>query len=310
MNRKVTVVGGAGNVGATVARAVAEKELADVVIIDIMEQKAAGVALDIYEACPIQKSDARIVGGNDWTAAAGSDVVVITSGKPRKPGMSRDDLVRDNFEIMKSIAPNVKRYCPDSIIIPVANPLDAMAQALFRLTGFPRERVIGMAGVLDSARMRTFIAMELNVSIENTHAFVLGGHGDTMVPLVRYSTVAGIPLADYPGMTAEKIAAISKRTAEGGAEITKLVGTSAWYAPGSAAAEMVEAILKDKKKILPCSVYLQGEYGIRDLFVGVPVKLGARGMEQIIEIKLTAEENAALQKSANAVKELVDVIQV
>jgi len=310
MNRKVTVVGGAGNVGATVARAVAEKELADVVIIDIMEQKAAGVALDIYEACPIQKSDARIVGGNDWNAAAGSDIVVITSGKPRKPGMSRDDLVRDNFEIMKSIAPNVKRYCPDSIIIPVANPLDAMAQALFRLTGFPRERVIGMAGVLDSARMRTFIAMELNVSVENTHAFVLGGHGDTMVPLVRYSTVAGIPLADYPGMTAEKIAAISKRTADGGAEITKLVGTSAWYAPGSAAAEMVEAILKDKKKILPCSVYLQGEYGIRDLFVGVPVKLGARGMEQIIEIKLTAEENAALQKSANAVKELVDVIQV
>ena len=310
MNRKVTVVGGAGNVGATVARAVAEKELADVVIIDIMEQKAAGVALDIYEACPIQKSDARIVGGNDWNAAAGSDIVVITSGKPRKPGMSRDDLVRDNFEIMKSIAPNVKRYCPDSIIIPVANPLDAMAQALFRLTGFPRERVIGMAGVLDSARMRTFIAMELNVSVENTHAFVLGGHGDTMVPLVRYSTVAGIPLADYPGMTAEKIAAISKRTADGGAEITKLVGTSAWYAPGSAAAEMVEAILKDKKKILPCSVYLQGEYGIRDLFVGVPVKLGARGVEQIIEITLTAEENAALQKSANSVKELVDVIQV
>ena len=310
MNRKVTVVGGAGNVGATVARAVAEKELADVVIIDIMDQKAAGVALDIYEACPIQKSDARIVGGNDWDAAAESDIVVITSGKPRKPGMSRDDLVRDNFEIMRSIGPNVKRYCPDSIIIPVANPLDAMAQALFRLTGFPRERVIGMAGVLDSARMRTFIAMELNVSVENTHAFVLGGHGDTMVPLVRYSTVAGIPLADYPGMTAEKIAAIAKRTADGGAEITKLVGTSAWYAPGSATAEMIEAILKDKKKILPCSVYLQGEYGIRDLFVGVPVKLGARGMEQIIEIKLTAEENAALQKSANSVRELVDVIQV
>jgi malate dehydrogenase len=310
MNRKVTVVGGAGNVGATVARAVAEKELADVVIIDIMDQKAAGVALDIYEACPIQKSDARIVGGNDWDAAAGSDIVVITSGKPRKPGMSRDDLVRDNFDIMKAIGPNVKQYCPDAIIIPVANPLDAMAQALFRLTGFPRERVIGMAGVLDSARMRTFIAMELKVSVENVHAFVLGGHGDTMVPLARYSTVAGIPLGDYPGMTAERIAAIAKRTADGGAEITKLVGTSAWYAPGSATAEMIEAILKDKKKILPCSVYLQGEYGIRDLFVGVPVKLGARGVEQIIEIKLTAEENAALQKSANAVKELVDVIQV
>src|SRR2546422_3206412 len=222
--------------------------------------------------------------------------------------MSRDDLVRDNFEIMRSIGPNVKRYCPDSIIIPVANPLDAMAQALFRLTGFPRERIIGMAGVLDSARMRTFIAMELNVSVENVHAFVLGGHGDTMVPLPRYSTVAGIPITEL--LSKERIDAISKRTADGGAEITKLVGTSAWYAPGSAAAEMVEVILKDKKKILPCSVYLQGEYGVRDLFVGVPVKLGARGVEQIIEIKLTAEETAALQKSAAAVKELVDIIGV
>src|SRR3989441_11529058 len=221
MNRKVTVVGGAGNVGATVARAVAEKELADVVIIDIMDQKAAGVALDIYEACPIQKSDARIVGGNDWNAAAGSDIVVITSGKPRKPGMSRDDLVRDNFEIMKSIAPNVKRYCPDAIMIPVANPLDAMAQALLRLTGFPRERVIGMAGVLDSARMRTFIAMELNVSVENTHAFVLGGHGDTMVPLPRYSTVAGIPITEL--ISRDRINAIVDRTLNGGAEIVNLL---------------------------------------------------------------------------------------
>jgi malate dehydrogenase len=306
MNRKVTVVGGAGNVGATVARAIAEKELADVVILDIADQKAAGVALDIFEACPIQKSDARVVGGNDWSAAEGSDVVVITSGKPRKPGMSRDDLVKDNFAIMQSIAPNVVKYCPDSIVIPVANPLDAMAQALFRLTGFPRERLVGMAGVLDSARMRTFIAMELNVSVENVHAFVLGGHGDTMVPLPRYSTVAGIPITEL--MSRDRIDAIAKRTADGGAEITKLVGTSAWYAPGSATAEMVEAILKDKKKILPCSVFLTGEYGIRDLFVGVPVKLGARGMEQIIEIELTPEENAALQKSAGAVKELVDII--
>ncbi len=306
MNRKVTVVGGAGNVGATVARSIAEQELADVVIIDIADQKAAGVALDMYEACPILKSDARIVGGADWDAAAGSEVVVITSGKPRKPGMSRDDLVRDNFEIMKSIAPNIVKYCPDAIVIPVANPLDAMAQALFRLTKFPRERIIGMAGVLDSARMSTFIAMELNVSVENVHAFVLGGHGDTMVPLPRYSTVAGIPITEL--LSKERIEAISKRTAEGGAEITKLVGTSAWYAPGSAAAEMVEAILKDKKKILPCSVFLQGEYGIRDLFVGVPVKLGAAGIEQIVEITLTAEENAALQKSAASVKELVDVI--
>ena len=306
MRRKVTVVGGAGNVGATVARSIAEKALADVVVIDIADQKAAGVALDIYETCPILGSDSRIIGGNDWSAAAGSDIVVITSGKPRKPGMSRDDLVKDNFAIMQSIAPKVVEHCPDSIIIPVANPLDAMAQALFRLTKFPRERVIGMAGVLDSARMSTFIAMELNVSVENVHSFVLGGHGDTMVPLPRYSTVAGIPITEL--LSKEKIDAISTRTANGGAEITKLVGTSAWYAPGAAAAQMVEAILLDKKQILPCSVFLQGEYGIRDLFVGVPVKLGARGVEQIIEIKLTPEEDAALKKSAGAVKELVDVI--
>ena len=308
MKRKVTVVGGAGNVGATVARAIAEKELADVVVIDIADQKAAGIALDMYETCPILGSDSRIIGGNDWGAAAGSDIVVITSGKPRKPGMSRDDLVRDNFAIMKSIAPLVVQHCPDSIVIPVANPLDAMAQALYRLTKFPRERVIGMAGVLDSARMSTFIAMELSVSVENVHSFVLGGHGDTMVPLSRYSTVAGVPITEL--LSKERIDAIAARTAAGGAEITKLVGTSAWYAPGAAVAEMVEAILKDKKKILPCSVFLQGEYGVQDLFVGVPVKLGARGLEQIIQIKLTSDEDAALKKSAAAVKELVDVIDM
>ena len=306
MKRKVTVVGGAGNVGATVARAIAEKELADVVIIDIADQKAAGVALDIYETCPIIGSDSRVVGGGTWDEAAGSDIVVITSGKPRKPGMSRDDLVKDNFAIMQSIAPKVVESCPNSIIIPVANPLDAMAQALFRLTKFPRERVIGMAGVLDSARMSTFIAMELKVSVENVHSFVLGGHGDTMVPLPRYSTVAGVPITEL--LSKERIDAIVKRTADGGAEITKLVGTSAWYAPGAAAAQMCEAILKDKKKILPCSVFLQGEYGVRDLFVGVPVKLGARGVEQIIQITLTPEEDAALKKSAGSVKELVDII--
>ena len=306
MKRKVTVVGGAGNVGATVARAIAEKELADVVIIDIADQKAAGIALDVYETCPILGSDSRIIGGGDWSAAAGSDIVVITSGKPRKPGMSRDDLVRDNFEIMKSIAPRVVEHCPNSIIIPVANPLDAMAQALYRLTKFPRERVIGMAGVLDSARMSTFIAMEMNVSVENVHSFVLGGHGDTMVPLARYSTVAGVPITEL--LSKERIDAIATRTANGGAEITKLVGTSAWYAPGAAAAEMCEAILLDKKKILPCSVFLQGEYGVRDLFVGVPVKLGARGVEEIFQIKLAPDEDAALKKSAAAVKELVDVI--
>ena len=312
MNRKVTVVGGAGNVGATVARAIADKELADVVIIDIADQKARGVALDMYEACPIEQSDSRILGaGADeagWKETANSDVVVITSGVPRKPGMSRDDLLQTNYKIMQSVTEQVVKYSPKTIIVPVANPLDAMCQAVYRLSRFPRERIIGMAGVLDSARMRTFIAMELNVSVENVHAFVLGGHGDTMVPLARFSTVAGIPITEL--LPRDRIEAIAKRTAEGGAEITKLVGTSAWYAPGSAAAEMVEAILKDKKKILPCSVFLQGEYGIRDLFVGVPVKLGSRGVEQIVEIKLTADEDAALKKSAAAVKELVDVIKV
>jgi len=308
MNRKVTVVGGAGNVGATVARGVAEKQLADVVVIDIADQKAAGVALDILEACPVYGSDSRVMGTGDYAESANSDIVVITSGVPRKPGMSRDDLLNVNYKIMQQVTEQVVKYSPNCIIIPVSNPLDAMAQAVLKLSKFPRERVIGMAGVLDSARMRAFIAKELDVSVENVHAFVLGGHGDTMVPLPRYSTVAGIPITDL--LSKERIEAISKRTADGGAEITKLVGTSAWYAPGSAAAEMVEIILKDKKKIVPCSVFLQGEYGVNDLFVGVPIKLGARGMEQIIQIKLTAEEDAALKKSAAAVKELTDVIKV
>jgi malate dehydrogenase len=308
MNRKVTVVGGAGNVGQTVARAIAEKELADVVIIDIAKDKATGVALDIYQACPIQGSDSRLVGGDDYALSAGSDVVVITSGVPRKPGMSRDDLLNTNYKIMQQVTEQVVKYSPDCIIVPVANPLDAMSQAVYRLSGFPRERIIGMAGVLDSARMRTFIAMELQVSVDNVHAFVLGGHGDTMVPLPRYSTVAGIPITEL--MSADRIDAICKRTADGGAEITKLVGTSAWFAPGAAAAEMVECILKDSKKIHPCSVFLQGEYGISDLFVGVPVKLGAKGAEDIIQITLTAEEQAALRKSADAVKTLTDVIGV
>jgi len=308
MRRKVTVVGGAGNVGSTVARCIADKNLADVVIVDIADQKAAGIALDMLESCPITGSDSRVIGGSDYSQTADSDVVVVTSGVPRKPGMSRDDLLNVNFGIMKAVTEQVVKYSPNCILVPVANPLDAMAQAMFRLSKFPRERVIGMAGVLDSARMRTFIAMELNVSVENIHAFVLGGHGDTMVPLPRYSTVAGVPITEL--MSKDRIDAIAKRTAEGGAEITKLVGTSAWYAPGAAAAEMVECILLDKKKILPCSVFLQGEYGIRDLFVGVPVKLGARGVEDIVQIKLTADEDAALKKSAAAVKELVDVIGV
>jgi malate dehydrogenase len=307
MNRKVTVVGGAGNVGATVARAIANKELADVVLIDIADTKAKGVALDIYQACPIEGSDSRLIGSGDYADSANSDVVVITSGVPRKPGMSRDDLLLTNFKIIASVVENVVKHSPNTIIVPVANPLDAMCWAAYKLSGFPRERVIGMAGILDSARMRMFIAEKLNVSVENVHAAVLGGHGDTMVPLPRFSTVAGLPLDQW--MSKEEIDAISTRTANGGAEITKLVGTSAWYAPGLAAAQMVECILKDKKKIEPCSVYMQGEYGLNDVFVGVPVKLGAKGVEQIVEIKLNADEQAALTKSAGAVTELIDVIK-
>jgi len=308
MNRKVTVVGGAGNVGATVARGIADRQLADVVVIDIADQKAAGVALDMLESCPITGSDSRVIGGSDYAQTADSDVVVITSGVPRKPGMSRDDLLNVNFGIMKAVTEQVVKHSPNCIIVPVANPLDAMCQAVYRLSGFPRERVIGMAGVLDSARMRTFIAMELNVSVENVHAFVLGGHGDTMVPLPRYSTVAGVPITEL--LSKERVEAICKRTADGGAEITKLVGTSAWFAPGAAAAEMVECILKDKKKILPCAAYLEGEYGVNGLYVGVPCKLGAKGLEQVIEITLTAEERIALQKSAASVQELVDVLGI
>ena len=308
MERKVTVVGGAGNVGATVARCIADKALADVVLVDIADQKAAGIALDIFESCPLTGSDSRVIGGADYAASAGSDIVVITSGVPRKPGMSRDDLVNVNFDIMKVVTEQIVKHSPDCIIVPVANPLDAMCQAVYKLSGFPRERVIGMAGVLDSARMRTFIALELNVSVESVHAFVLGGHGDTMVPLPRYSTVAGIPITAL--LPKDRIDAICKRTAEGGAEITKMVGTSAWYAPAAAVTQMVEAILKDKKQILPCSVYLKGEYGVHDQFLGVPVKLGAKGAEQVIEITLTPEEDAALKKSAAAVRELMNAIKV
>jgi len=315
MNRKVSVVGGAGNVGATVARAVSQKELADVVIVDIADTKAAGIALDIYQSCAVEGSASRVlgVGTKDFAETANSDVVVITSGMPRKPGMSRDDLLNVNYKIMQDVTAEIVKHSPNCIIVPVANPLDAMSQAVFRLSKFPRERIVGMAGVLDSARMRTFVAHELNVSVSDVTCFVLGGHGDTMVPLPRLSTVAGIPLTELVKMgklSQERLDAICTRTANGGAEITKLVGTSAWYAPGASAADMVEAILKDQKRIMPCSVYLKGEYGINDLFVGVPVKLGARGAEEIIEVPLTAEEKAALHKSAGAVKELVDVIKV
>jgi len=308
MNRKVTVVG-SGNVGATAARSIADKELADVVLVDILEGVPQGKGLDMLEACPVEGSDSRVIGSNDYADTANSDVVVITAGIARKPGMSRDDLLNTNYNVMKQVTEQIIKHSPNCIIVPVTNPLDAMCQAVFKLSGFPRERVIGMAGVLDSARMRAFIAEALHVSVENTTAFVLGGHGDTMVPLPRYSTVAGIPITEL--MDKATIDAICTRTANGGAEIVKLLKTgSAYYAPASAAVEMVEAILKDKKKILPCSVYLKGEYGINDLFVGVPVKLGAKGVEQIIEITLTDDEKAALMKSAASVKELTDVIGV
>ncbi len=308
MRKKVTVVG-SGNVGATAAHWLAASELADVVLVDIMEGVPEGKALDLLEAMPIAKKDSFIVGGQDYALTANSDIVIITAGVPRKPGMSRDDLLNINHKIMSDVVGKVVKYSPNSILIIVSNPLDAMAQAAYKLSGFPRERVIGMAGVLDSARFRAFIAMELKVSVENVTAFVLGGHGDTMVPLPRYSTVAGIPITEL--MSKEVLDRLVQRTRDGGAEIVKYLKTgSAFYAPSAAAVEMAEAILKDKKKILPCAAYLQGEYGINGLFVGVPCKLGEKGLEEIIQIKLTPEEQAGLEKSAGAVKELVAVIGV
>ena len=305
MRNKVTVVG-AGNVGATVAMRVAEKELADVVLIDVLEGVPAGKALDLAEAAPIECHDAKLTGvTNDYAQAEGSEIVVITAGIPRKPGMSRDDLLSTNATIMKSVVTEIKKAAPNSILIIVSNPLDAMCHVAYETSGFDKSKVIGMAGVLDSARFRTFIAMELDVSVENTHAFVLGAHGDTMVPLPRYSNVAGIPITEL--LSQERIDAIVERTRKGGGEIVGLLKTgSAYYAPASATVEMAEAILKDKKKILPCVTYLEGEYGIKDLFIGVPVKLGATGVEEIIEITLTSEESEALKRSAQAVQGLVE----
>jgi malate dehydrogenase len=303
MDKKVTVIG-AGNVGATTAQRLAEKELCDVVLIDIADGLPQGKALDLMEAAPVEKHDAFVQGSNTYDASANSDIIIITAGIPRKPGMSRDDLLKTNMNIMKSVTSEAAKLSPDAIIIIVSNPLDAMCHVAFDTSGFPKNRVIGMAGVLDSARFRAFIAMELNVSVENTHAFVLGGHGDTMVPLPRYSTVAGIPITEL--MSADRIEALVDRTRKGGGEIVGLLKTgSAFYAPSSAAVEMAEAILKDKKKILPCAAYLEGEYGIDGLFIGVPVKLGAKGIEEIIEIKLLENERQGLENSANAVRELV-----
>lgn len=307
MDKKVTVVG-AGNVGATAAQRLAEKELCDVVLVDIIDGVPQGKALDLTEAAPIEKHDAHLIGANDYEASAGSDVVIITAGIPRKPGMSRDDLISTNAGIVKNVTSQVASLSPDAVLIIISNPLDAMCHVAYDASGFPKNRVVGMAGVLDSARFRAFIAMELNVSVENTHAFVLGGHGDTMVPLPRYSTVTGIPITEL--LSPDRIEALVDRTANGGAEIVSLLKTgSAYYAPASAGVEMAEAILKDKKKILPCAALLEGEYGIDGLFIGVPVKLGANGIEEIIEIKLTEAEKARLQKSADAVQELKEVLK-
>ncbi|HXG03474.1 MAG TPA: malate dehydrogenase [Candidatus Binatia bacterium] len=305
---KITVVG-AGNVGATVAQYAVERELGDVVLVDVIEGVPQGKALDLLQAGPVHGYDCRLVGSNGYDETAGSDIVVITAGLARKPGMTRDDLLFKNAEIVASVVDQVVPRSPEAILVLVTNPLDAMVQLAWRKSGFPPERVIGMAGVLDSARFRTFIARELDVSVENVTAFVLGGHGDTMVPLPRYSTVAGIPVTEL--LPPERIQALVQRTRDGGAEIVGLLKTgSAYYAPGASTVEMVEAILKDKKKILPCAAYLTGQYGIRGLYVGVPVKLGRRGVEQVIEIRLTPEEQAAFQRSAAAVRELVDKLKL
>ncbi len=306
MNSKVSVVG-AGNVGATVAQRIAEKELADVVLIDIIEGVPQGKSLDLAQAAPIEKHDAHLAGANTYEASANSDIVIITAGIPRKPGMSRDDLLATNRSIIQGVTRQVAKYSPKAILIIVSNPLDAMCHVAMEESGFPKNRVIGMAGVLDSARFRAFIAAELKVSVENVQALVLGGHGDTMVPLPRFSTVAGVPITEL--MTSERIDALITRTRNGGAEIVSLLKTgSAYYAPASGAVEMTESILKDKKKILPCAAYLEGEYGISGLFVGVPVKLGKNGVEQILQLKLLPNEIKALSKSAAAVKELVDAM--
>ena len=306
MTSKETVVG-AGNVGATTAQRIHQLGYADVVLVDVVEDLPQGKSLDMLESAPVMGTDAKIVGSNSYEATADSDVVVITAGIARRPGMSRDDLLLTNMRITASVTEQVVKFSPNCIIMPVTNPLDAMVQNVYEASGFPRNRVFGMAGVLDTARFRTFIAEELNVSVEDIHAFVLGGHGDDMVPLVRFTNVGGIPLSEL--MAEEKIDQLVKRTRSGGGEIVELLKEgSAYYAPSAAITQMVESVLLDKKRILPACAYLEGEFGINGLCVGVPVKLGANGMEQVMEIKLTADEQAALKGSADSVQELVEVM--
>ena len=307
MRNKVTVVG-AGNVGANCALRIADKELADVVLVDVVEGVPQGKSLDLLQSGPVQGYDVTVTGSNDYEPTANSDIVILTAGFPRKPGMSRDDLLLANYDVVRGATEQAAKYSPNAILIVVTNPLDAMCQTAHMVSKFSKNRVVGMAGVLDSARFRTFIAQELKVSVENVTAVVMGGHGDTMVPLVRLTNVSGIPLTELLDQAA--IDRIVDRTRNGGAEIVKYLKTgSAYYAPSAAAVEMGESILNDKKKVLPCAAYLEGEYGIHGLFVGVPVKLGARGIEQIYQVKLAPEEQGMLQKSAAAVQELVDVIR-
>ena len=309
MRRKLSVIG-AGNVGATLAQRLAELELGDVVLVDIPQTEGmpAGKALDIRQSGPVYGYDSRITGTTEYGPTANSDIVIITAGVPRKPGMSRDDLLNINAGIVKIVSEQVAKHSPNAILIIVSNPLDAMAHVALRTTGFPKERVIGMAGVLDSARLAAFLAEALDVSVNDIQPTVLGGHGDTMVPIARYTTVAGVPITEL--LKPDQLQAILQRTRDGGAEIVKLLKTgSAYYAPSASVAAMVESILKDKKRILPCAAYLEGEYGVRGLFLGVPVKLGARGIEQVIELRLADDEKAALQKSAQAVQELVDILK-
>ena len=304
--RKVTVIG-AGNVGATTAQRIAESGLADVILVDIVEGLPQGKGLDLAEVAPVMGHDARIIGTNNYDDTKGSDIIVVTSGIARKPGMSRDDLINTNAGIVRSVVSEAAKRSPDAILVIVTNPLDAMCHVALKASGFPKKRVIGMAGTLDSARFRHFIATETGVSVEDVRAFVLGGHGDTMVPLPRYSAVGGIPLPEM--LSTERIEAIVKRTRSGGAEIVELLKTgSAFYAPAAATFEVVESILLDRRRLIPCAAYLEGEYGVQGLYVGVPVVIGASGIERIIEITLTAEESAAFKKSADAVQELVALL--